>query len=181
MSGLPERAANRPHPSDPLRPSPLPPDLAEFLREQTFASMLWPTDQGTVFVIKAPGADIETTRGRVQIGVRHELYECPTAPVIRVAVTIYDRPDSQLAVETFINVEDPEQRADYSALAEQSVLHLFFYDEQLAHRLTKGVQNADRRLIREVLRRATSLYESLPQDKFDFDLAKALVMARTAM
>ena len=31
---------------------------------------------------------------------------------------IYDRPDSSLGLETFINVEDPDQRGDYAALAE---------------------------------------------------------------
>lgn len=68
---------------EPLEPSPLPPELAEFLR-----------DQGTVFVIKLPSSDIESARGRVPIHLRHELYAHANAPVIRTTLRVYDQPEA---------------------------------------------------------------------------------------
>lgn len=85
------------------RPNELPPDLAAFLTSRPSACLLMPTDQGTVMVIKLPGADIDSARARVPIQIRHELYQYPLAPVIRMVRTIYDRPHHPLALETFID------------------------------------------------------------------------------
>lgn len=122
-------------------PNALPKELADFLKDRQYACVTQGTDKGTVLVIKAPHRDIQSARGRVPIHVRHELYNHPSAPVIRMTVTIYDQPQHPLAMETFINVEDPQQRADYEGLAKQKTLHMLFYDETLRHRLTKGVNN----------------------------------------
>src|SRR5215204_5452132 len=86
---------------EPLEPSPLPQELAEFLH-----------DQDTVFVIKLPTQDIESARGRVPIHLRHELYAHPNAPGIRTTLRIYDQPEAPLALETFTNIEDEYQRSD---------------------------------------------------------------------
>src|SRR6266487_3780223 len=94
---------------EPLEPSPLPPELAEFLRDRDVACLMQGTDQGTAFVIKLPAHDIDTARGRVPIRLRHELYAHPTAPVIRTTLHIYDRPQAPLALETFTNIEDEDQ------------------------------------------------------------------------
>jgi hypothetical protein len=56
-------------------------------------------------------------------------------------VKIYDQPDRPLGLETFINVDEPDQRQDFAALAEQEELLLLFYDETMSHRLTKRVRN----------------------------------------
>src|SRR5258708_5570398 len=131
------------HHPDPDHPSELPPGLAEFLKDRPIAAILHATDQGTVLVVKAPGQEIESVRGTVPIEQRHELYHHPLAPVVRIVTRIYDRPEAPLAFETFVNVEDPDQRADYAALADQEVLHVLFYDERLHHRLTKRVGGND--------------------------------------
>ncbi len=136
------------------RPNVLPPDLANFLKDQAYACLTHPTDQGTVLVMKAPGYEIDSIRGRLPIQVRHELHQQPTAPVIRMVVTIYDQPARPLAFESFINVEDPQQRSDYSALAEQPELHMLFYDETLSHRLTKSVTHSVRNQVPQVLQQA---------------------------
>src|SRR4051794_37724678 len=87
----------------PLHPTHLPSELADFLRGERFACLTHATDRGTAFLIKAPGSEIERVRGRHSIGFRTELYLLPQAPVIRMVLTIYDQPDSQLALETFVN------------------------------------------------------------------------------
>src|SRR5438034_526180 len=108
--------------SEPLNPSPLPEDLADFLVDKRFACLTHSTDRGTVLVIKAPGYEIASVRGRVPIAFRHELYQCPTAPVVRMLTVIYDQPKRPLKLETFINPSNPEQRADYRSLLKQEQL-----------------------------------------------------------
>ncbi len=166
---------------EPENPSPLPPELAEFLRDQRLACLTHGTDRGTMLVIKAPQHEIRSVQGRVPIELRHELYQHPAAPVIRLVTRIYDQPDAPLALETFINVDDEQQRADYGELARQDELDLLFYDEQLRHSLTKRVRNAARPDLVEVLITALQLRARIPSDRFDFDLAKAEVMEATSL
>lgn len=172
----------REHHPGPDHQSELPPELAEFLKDQPIAALLHGTEnQGTVLVVKAPRQEIRSVQGRVPIELRHELYRHPAAPVIRMVTRIYDRPDSSLGLETFVNVENPVQRADYAALAEQDHLLMLFYDERLRHQLTKRVGTPDPEAVTEVLTTADRLLTAIPADRRDFDRAKADVMARTQL
>src|SRR5207248_4160656 len=119
----------REHP--PLEPNQLPPEMADFLKDQEYACLMWGTDQGRVFVPKAPAREIQSLRGNVPVQLRHELHQHPSAPVIRMVVTIYDQPARPLAFDTFVNVADPQQRDDFATLSSQQELWLLFYDEQL--------------------------------------------------
>src|SRR5438045_307567 len=112
------------HEEDVVSASKLPSDLERFLGDKDFACLTWATDRGTVLLIKAPANEIESLRGRLPIEVRHELFEHQTAPVIRLVITFYDQPARPLAVESFINVEDPQQRADFAALVDQQELDM---------------------------------------------------------
>jgi hypothetical protein len=135
-----DRPGQHPSGSEPLFPSEFLPELAEFLRRSgDYTCVTQATSQGTAYVIRTLAADLATLRGTMPIGLRHKLYEHPAAPVIRTILTIMDRPQSPLRVETFINVAEEDQRADFAALADQEQLLLLFYDEQLQHRLTKLV------------------------------------------
>jgi hypothetical protein len=167
--------------SEPLHPTPLPSPLADFLKDQHYACLLQATDIGTILVAKMPAAEIDSVRGRIPIAVRHELHESPSAPVIRMVTTLYDQPGHPLALETFINVAEPEQRADYAALAQKSELYLFFYDEEIRHRLTKQLRNVDLDSIAQVLVEADRIHDAIPQERYDFDLAKQLVIAATEL
>jgi hypothetical protein len=132
-----------------------------------------------VFVIKAPAAEIERLRGRVPIELRHELYDHPSAPVLRMVLTFFDQPDRPLALETFINVDDPQQRADFAAMAEQEEVGLLFYDDALSHRLTKSRRAPGRAAVTMVLTRAEALRRAIPSDRYDFDRAKDEVIRST--
>lgn len=167
--------------SEPLHRSPLPPDLAEFLRTQDRACLFWGTDKGTVLIAKLPRTDIASARGTVPIQIRHELYEHPAAPVIRTVTTIYDRPSSPIRLETFTNAADPQQRSDFAALATQDHLYLLFYDERLRHRLTKGVDAPDPSATSIVLSQPERLYQSIPAEVADSDLAKAAVLRSVSL
>lgn len=104
---------------EPQRQIPLLPELAEFLRRQEIACVMQPTTRGTAFVIKLAGREIASVAGRVPIHLRHELYSHPAAPVIRTVLTVYDQPERPLAIETFTNAEQPDQREDFARLAQQ--------------------------------------------------------------
>jgi hypothetical protein len=166
---------------EPLKPSPLPEDLAEFLRDKDVACLMQATDQGTAFVIKLPSDDIASARGTVPIQMRHELYAHPAAPVIRSILVLYDQPDRPLALETFTNIEDEDQRSTFAALAHQKALLLLFYDEQLAHQLTKVVPQTSPEQSAIVLASAEQILATIAKEEFDFDRAKQAVMQATEM
>lgn len=165
----------------PLNPSSLLPELDEFLQDQQFAAVLHGSDHGTLLVVKAPEREILSIKGPILIGFEHELYDHPTAPVIRMVTTFFDQPDRPLAFETFVNVEDPQQRADYEALSQQDELLTLFFDEQHIHRLTKRVRVPDRDRLAEVLRSADELLQAIPVEQFSFEIAKAWVLGRTIL
>ena len=92
-------------------------------------------------------------------------------------MTIYDKPRSPLALETFINVEDPQQKADHEALAEQEELYMLFYDETVTHQLSKGVKNEAREEIKQIVSKADELFAAIPKEKFDFDKVRPVITA----
>lgn len=159
----------------------LPPELAQFLLGQQYAALLHATNHGTVLVVKMPRYEIASVRGRVPIEIRHELYAHPTSPVIRMVTRIYDQPHSAIALETYVNVEDPAQRADYAALRHSSTLLIVFYDDQVQHQLTKRVGGMHPDVIEEILRHTDQLLAAIPAHHRDFDLAKAHVLQGTQL
>jgi hypothetical protein len=164
---------------NPDRPNQLPPELAAFLSEQQYAALLHATDLGTALIVKAPGPEIASVRGQVPIGFHHELYAHPASPVIRMITRIYDQPQQPLAFETFVNVNDPDQRADYEGLSRQDELVMLFYDQTVNHALSKRVRLRDQLQLLRVLTRADRLLAAIPEGRRDFDLAKAEVMNQT--
>jgi hypothetical protein len=182
--GAPERrqqAGEHGEGFSPLYPTELPPELADALRSQSYCCVTTGSDGGTIFVVKAPGADISSASGTVPIGINYELYEHPRGPVIRTVITIHDQPECPLVLETFINVGDPTQRADFAALAKQSRLVMLFYDEGLVHRLSKVVANRARERLETLLSLAESQLAGLPPEQVDFELAKRAVMQSTSI
>jgi hypothetical protein len=91
-------------------------------------------------------------------------------------VSMYDQPEAPLALETFTNVEDENQRDDFAALAHQEAFFLLFYDEKLTHTLTKVVPQSNPKQAADVLTYADRLLAIIPKEEFDFDRAKQAVM-----
>jgi hypothetical protein len=157
----------------PLRPNELPPEMADFLKDKEYACLLWGTVQGSVFVVKAPAREIQSLRGNIPVHILHQLYQHPQAPVIRTLITWYDRPEQPLALESFINIADPQQQADFTDLARQQELRFLFYDRALRHCLSKLVPNPDPEIITQIAQTAERLRASIHEERFDFDAAKA--------
>src|SRR3954454_4291624 len=109
--------------NQPFVPIALPPELRDFLaRTGDFACLAQATSDGTAYVIKTPSLELPNLRGTYPIGVRHELYEHPAAPVIRTVLSLHDRPGAAFKLESFVNVAEPDQWADFATLAEQERL-----------------------------------------------------------
>lgn len=139
------------------------------------------SDQGTVYVVKAPGRDIADMQGPILMEISHELHQHDLAPVIRTTMRIHDQPDRPLALESFINVAEDDQWADFAQLSEQENLLFLFYDERLTHRLSKQVQNSDRDHLRNILNWADRVKASIPDEQYNFNQAKADFIAETRM
>jgi hypothetical protein len=168
-------------PESPLPSGVLPPELAEFLKDQDYACVTQATDIGTVLVLKIPTPDIQSVRGAIPILLRQELHQHPAAPVIRLVLTFYDQLESPLSLETFINVADEQQRTNFAALAAQEELPMLFYDEALALQLTKVMSYRNREEAAAILMAAEQLLGSLSSEHVDFDQAKAAVMEATRL
>jgi hypothetical protein len=163
------------------RRNELPPELKEFLRTQEYACLLHGSNRGTLFLLKAPAPDLATLQGPTPVRISHELYSKPTASVIRSLLRWYDRPDSQILFEAFTNVADPQQREDYRKLAKQSTLTVLGYDELLRLAVQKRVANHQQREITQIADLADKLRGLIPDDEYNFDLAKARVIAQNPL
>ena len=158
-------------------PLALPAELIEVIHDDDYACLTLATNRGTAIVAKLPGAEIEGLRGTFPIQLRHELFGHPAGPVIRLTATLYDDPDQPFLLETFINVDEEDQHADYAAFADQGEIPLLFYDEGHQHRLGKRVGNGSRTQIPAILQAADELLAGVSVEQRDFDQAKADVMA----
>lgn len=177
-----DRSRRRPVEDGPRVPVALPEPLAAFLHAdpQPYLALFHGADVGTLLVVKVPHAELAPLRGPLPIGVRHELYAHPAAPVVRSLVTFADDPERPLVLETFTNVADPDQAAAMRALTAQAELPILLYDEGLTHRLSKRVPFAGAALA-EVIDRAGALRTGIAPDDYDFDVAKAAVMEATGL
>lgn len=162
-----------------LPPGILPVALAQFLDSQRLACVMEATNLGTGYVIKAPTLEIESVRGPVLIHIAHELHKRPAAPVLRTVISLLDKPNSSLRLETFSNLDDEDQRANLEALSGQKDVYLLFYDEALTHRLAKRVGLRYPQLLSRLLDEAAAHRATIADALFDFDRAKAEVMAQT--
>lgn len=175
-----------PHASErftPAQPIALPPDLAEFIRADSdlYLALFHTTARGTILVVKAPAIEIPGLRGPLPISIQHELYAHPAAPVIRTLIGLHDQPDDPLKLETFTNVDDPDQRMAFAAIAEQNALPFVIVDETAITRLIKQAPNTTAPHIPGLLAAADQLRRRIGAAAFDFDLAKAAVQEVTSL
>lgn len=167
-----------------LPPFELPEALKEYLsqtRADEYVMVTSTTNQGTVHVVKAPEWDIAGMRGNIPMRVTHELHRELEAPVIRSVVKIYDDPQHPLALETFTNVRDEEQRRNFDTLSIQPHYIFTFYNEHLQHRLTKLMNNTQGEHTASLFRQALLASSLIPDQQYNFNQAKATVIGRTPM
>ncbi|SRR5579885_777351 len=172
------------HADQPPQPLELPEELKEFLRQtgsEEYVMVMNASDQGTVYVVKAPEGDIAGMQGNVPMQVTHELYREPEAPVIRSVVKIYDDPNHPLSLETFTNVREEDQRREFGTLSDQPKYMFAFYDEYLQHRLTKLMDNTHGDQTAALFRQALLASSRISDQHYNFDQAKEAVIRKTSI
>jgi hypothetical protein len=132
-----------------------------------------------VHVCHAADSDIEGFANK-PVSYQWQLVKMPTAPLIRLELTILDRPGNPYRFESFLNVAEENQARILAQLAGQDRLYLAFYDDDLSHRFTKIVDH-DRQqwqYLDELVDEALEHWQQIPPDQRDFDRAKADFMRR---
>jgi hypothetical protein len=137
------------------------------------------TNIGVVHVCHAADSDIEGFANQ-PVSYQWQLVKMPTAPLIRLELTILDRPGSPYRFESFLNVAEEDQAKVLAQLAGQGQLYLAFYGDDLTHRFTKII-NHDRQqwqYLDELVAEALEHRHQIPPEQRDFDQAKAEFMQR---
>jgi hypothetical protein len=96
------------------------------------------TSQGCALFVHVDSRTIRDCRYAVH-SVKLELHEVDGCPLIRLDVTIYDRPDDPLRMDCFLNIKDEHQLPAIEALAEQEWLVFHWYDENLKYVRSSGI------------------------------------------
>lgn len=160
----------------------LSPDLRAFLYAQPGDVALFLSsddDDRTSLVVKTNTNAIQTLRGEVPIHYGWALWDTPWARVLRMEMTIYDRPHAPYVLETFMNAGDPAQLADLRRLTVQAHLQIHFFDRRCRYKLSKRIaQDAETRWsLVQAMDLALVTLSGL-NGGWDFDRAKTEVVKR---
>ena len=158
-------------------PVTLPPELDELLRPLTYALVTTGSTLGPVLIAKAPWEDIDACRGPRKIILTNELHEYPGGPVLRLVLTIEDPASGPLVLETFCNIAELDQLADWRSLLAADELRLVFFDEQHRCRLGKLIPQAPDADRAAIIPRALEILARTDPRELDFTAAKAACMA----
>jgi len=167
-------------------PVKLPPPLASYLRDQTYAMLAQDTTDGAVLIVKMPSADIEDCRGRLPIYVVYQVHKTEYGPLARLVLVVYMKvrmpfedieEQTSIVMETFFNPADPQQLADLKDLTSRDQLRVLFYNDDLEHVLSKRVTQSHREELDSLADTVLRLFLEMSLNMFDFDKAKAIVIA----
>jgi len=158
-------------------PNELPPQIKEVFERTGYGCLAAETNMGIVHVCHAPDRDIDGFFGK-PIHPQWQLVEMPTAPLIRLNLTVLDRPEDPFRFESFLNVAEDDQLLVLNQLASQDELFLAFYGDWLNYRFTASVAHDEQKWqqLDEIVMRARDYWEQLPAAHRDFDRAKAEFM-----
>jgi hypothetical protein len=151
----------------------LPPEIRRVFEETGYGCLAAETGGGIVHVCHAADADIEQFAGQ-PISARWELVKMPTAPLVRLELSVFDSPFHPYRFESFLNVGAEDQLAILGTLAGQAELYLAFYGDGLDHKYTVAISHSQQQWqqLDEIVAEALAYWERLPTEVRDFDLAK---------
>ena len=151
--------------------------LPDFIKDYPGAVVVTGSVNGqTAFIIKADAQLIEGFHGPLPISYRAELGLYPTSAVLRLALGLYDRVDAPCVFDTFFNLTDVEQLADFRRLLEQAELQIHFLDMDAEHRLTKCVAHPLATRLGEIELLMAALAYNATLTVIDYDKAKAQML-----
>jgi hypothetical protein len=152
----------------------LSPEIREVFERTGFGCLAVEADIGIVHVCHASDQDIDGFSDN-PIHYQWQLIKMPTAPLIRLDVVVLDNPTSPFKLESFLNIDAPDQAAVLSSLANQDRLYLAFYGTDLSYRYTKVIRHDEQQwqYLDELIQVAERYLHSLEPGGRDFDRAKA--------
>lgn len=155
-------------------PGRLPDELRQVFERTGYGCLAAEASLGVVHVCHAPDRDIEGFRNK-PVFSQWQLALMPTAPVIRLELTVMDRPESPYLLESFLNVGHKDQARVLARLSDQEELYLAFYGDDFTHRFTKIIKHDDkqREQLNELVGRAIDHRGKIPAHQRDFNRAKA--------
>ena len=159
----------------------LPPEIREVFENTGYGCVAAETNQGVVHICHAADADIAGFIDKPAYA-RWELVEMPTAPLVRLEFFVYDDPANPYRFESFLNIAAPDQMATLAELASQEELYMAFYGDDLTYHHTAVVPHGEQQWQRldDIIASAELYWQRLPEEKRDFDLAKAAYMLLSA-
>lgn len=155
----------------------LPPEIREVFEKQGYGCLAAETNMGVVHICHAADEDIEHFKNK-PVWYQWQLFNMPTAPLLRLEVAVMDDPTNPYRFESFLNVADEDQARVLSTLASQESLHFAFYGNELNYEFTRTVPHDEQQWqqLDELVERALEDLESIPVEEQDFDRAKEVFM-----
>lgn len=160
-------------------PNELPPEIREVFERSGYGCLAAESTRGIVHICHAPDRDIDGFHGK-PVYSRWQLIEMPTAPLIRLDLAVLDNPFDPFRFESFLNVAEQDQLQVLTKLAAQEELHLAFYGDNLNYRFTTTVRHTEQQWqqLDEMISTALDIWQQLPPEQRNYDLAKANFIAR---
>jgi hypothetical protein len=160
-------------------PNELPPEILNLFRGFGYGCLTVETDIGVVHVCHASDRDVAGFQDKPVLS-QWQLIKMPTAPLIRLTLTIQDQPRNPYRFESFLNVAEANQENVLAQLANQDRLHLAFYGDDLQYRYTKIIPHSIQQwqFLDEMVMKAKKYWDSLPEGERDYEQAKADFMKR---
>ncbi len=158
----------------------LSPEIRQAFEKTGYGCLAAETNVGIVHVCHAPDSDIQGFIGKPVL-YQWQLIKMPSAPLIRLEMTIVDNPLNPFKFESFLNVANEDQAKVLTKMADQDKLHLAFYGDDLNYRFTKVVNHDEQQwqLLDELVIQAHDYLTQIPADQQNFDRAKAEFMKRS--
>jgi len=162
-------------------PHDLPSELGAVFERTGYGSAAVETKAGIVHACYAADADIDSF-GDSPIVSSWQLIKMPTAPLMRLEMTIFDHPSTPYHFESFLNVADPVQLHILAQLASQGKLRLAFYGDGLRYRYSKTIPHTEQQWqqIDELAEEAVVYWRDLTPWYQDYDLAKTQFITASA-
>ncbi len=159
----------------------LPPAIREVFERTGYGCLAAETDSEVIHVCHASDAAIAGFVDKPAYA-RWQLIEMPTAPLVRLELLVCDDPANPYRFESFLNVAVPDQLATLAELAGQEELYMAFYGDDLTYRHTTVVPHGEQQWqhLDDIITRAELYWQGLPDERRNFDQAKAAYMLLSA-
>jgi len=157
------------------QPNELPQELRGIFEKMGYGCIAVEADIGVIHVCHASDFDI-TGFADKQVISQWQLIKMPTAPLIRLELTVLDHFENPYRFESFLNVDSEDQADILAQLAGQENLKLAFYGDDLEFQYAKVIPHDIQQwqVLDEITAEAVRYWESLPPESRDYDQAKEI-------